>query len=62
MLQEFRVVVCLSQSPIQKESLAVSSGEKVSELEADHSQPSIAEDNNHWGYTSTHSQGDLPVM
>jgi len=61
LLQEFRVVLCLSQSPIQKLSGAVSSGKKVAELEAEHSQPSSAKDNNQWSYTSTHSQGGLPV-
>jgi len=56
------MTLCLSQSPIQKVSGALSSGEKVAEFEADHSQLSSAKDNNHWSYTSTHSQGDLPVM
>ena len=62
LLQEFRVVLCLSQSPILKVSGALSSGEKVAEHEADHSQTSSAKDSNHWSYTSNHSQGDLPVM
>ena len=56
------MVLCLSQSPIPKVSSAISSGDKVAELETGHSQPTSAKDNNHWSYTSTHSQGDLPVM
>jgi hypothetical protein len=62
LLQEFRVVLYLSQSPIPKVSGAIYSGDKVAELETDHSQPPSAKDNNHWSYTSAHSQGDLPVM
>jgi hypothetical protein len=47
LLREFRVVLCLSQSPIQQVSGAVSSGDKVAKIEAGNSHLSSAKDSNH---------------